>query len=880
MLAATRETIPTIFAAFRSRLYTEHLKMNDTSPMMEQYWRLKSQHPGAILFFHLGDFYETFFDDAKTVASELDVVLTARNGNPMAGVPVRRGESYINRLLKKGYKVAVCQQVENPKTAKGLVKRRIVRVATPGTVLDEDVLDAGTNNYLVGIFSQEKHALAVADLSTGEFRCTMGLDASALDGELHRLSPSEILVPASWGPEKLQKLDELHASISSVQVDQYEVENMPSPEEVFPPAALRAAAVVYNYIVETQKEAAQHLRPLQLYSVDDHMDLDPFTVRSMELIHPLRDGGKRGTILGVVDQTCTSMGRRLLRRRLLSPMVDLRQITRRLDAVEALVGEEIPRQQLRESMKSVRDLERLTGRLGSHRVRPMDVLLIQRTLERVPEIADRIPGIDTCEKTEGKTTRSRDEEGRASDTLWDVHGRLTCSAVGGLSALLKNMLVDQPPQHIGEGGVIRDGYDATLDGLRAAVANTKEEIAAIEGREREKTGIGTLKVGYNKVFGYYLEVTRTHLEKVPPRYHRRQTLSNAERFTIDELHGLEQAIEEKQAAAVAREKEIYDAAVNELTQSIPELQSISDALAELDVALSLAQIAARDGYSRPAFNDRSEIRIRDGRHPVVEQVEEFVPNDLEMDRDTSLVVLTGPNMAGKSVFLRQAAVICLLAQVGSFVPASEASVPIVDQVFARVGASDALAEGISTFMMEMLEVSTILERATSHSLIILDEMGRGTSTFDGMAIAWAIAHELASRTQAKTLFATHYHELTELADELPSVKNLHVTVKELGDHVVFLHHVEEGIAEGSYGVHVARLAGLPVRVTEEADRILDSLRDEQSLTRVQQNLSPKQPLPLFGAEDHPVIKEIRNIDTDRLTPLEALNLLVRWKETL
>ncbi len=854
--------------------------MNDTSPMMEQYWRLKSQHPGAILFFHLGDFYETFFDDAKTVAAELDVVLTARNGNPMAGVPVRRGEAYINRLLKKGYKVAICQQVENPKNAKGLVKRRIVRVATPGTVLDEDVLDAGINNYLVGIYSEELHALAVADLSTGEFRCTTGLDVSALDGELHRLSPSEILVPASWSPERLRKLDDFHASISTIEADGYEAGEMPAPTATFPHAALRAAAAVYNYIVGTQKGTAQHLRPLRLYSVDEHMDLDPFTVRSMELIHPLRDGGKRGTILGVVDQTCTSMGRRLLRRRLLSPLVDVRQITRRLDAVEVLVGAEIPRQQLRESMKSVRDLERLTGRLGSHRIRPMDVLLIQRTLERVPEIVSRIPCVAVCEKADGEQIRLRDGEARTSDDLADVRRRLTGSAVGELSALLKNMLVDQPSQHIGEGGVIRDGYDATLDGLRTAIANTKEEIAAVEGREREKTGIGTLKVGYNKVFGYYLEVTRTHLEKVPPRYHRRQTLSNAERFTIDELHALEQDIEEKQAAAVAREKQIYDAAVNELAQSIPELQSISDALAELDVVLSLAQIAARDGYSRPTFDHRGEIRIRDGRHPVVEQVEEFVPNDLAMDHDTSLVVLTGPNMAGKSVFLRQAAVICLLAQVGSFVPAREACVPIVDQVFARVGASDALAEGISTFMMEMLEVSTILERATSRSLIILDEMGRGTSTFDGMAIAWAIAHELASRTQAKTLFATHYHELTQLADELPSVKNLHVTVKELGDHVVFLHHVEEGIAEGSYGVHVARLAGLPVRVTEEADRILDSLRDEQPLPRFRQTRTPKQPLPLFGAEDHPVVKEIRQIDTDRLTPMEALNLLARWKETL
>ncbi|MBN1859533.1 DNA mismatch repair protein MutS [Candidatus Bipolaricaulota bacterium] len=848
--------------------------------MMEQYWRLKSQHPTAILFFHLGDFYETFFDDAKTVAAELDVVLTSRSGHPMAGVPVRRGDAYINRLLKKGYKVAICQQVENPKNAKGLVKRQIVRVATPGTVLDEDVLDAGANNYLVAIWSQERHALAALDLSTGEFRCTSDLDQAALSGELHRLSPSEMLVPTTWSPEQRMGLEDLHTSISFVDEDGFDPTAMPSPALELPRSALYAAAAVYNYIVGTQKETAQHLRPLQFYSVADHMDLDPFTVRSMELIHPLRETSKRGTIFGVLDETCTSMGRRLLRRRLLSPLVDVQRITRRLDAVEMFVNSEIPRQRLRDSMKSIKDLERLTGRLGAHQIRPLDVLLIQRTLEQIPEITARISG---CGEQPAQYDPSHPASGEAlplPEDLSEAHRRLTDPVIRELGTSLRNMLVDQPPPHVSDGGFIRDGHDAALDALRAAIADTKEKIAAIESRERAETGIGTLKVGYNRVFGYYLEVTRAQLEKVPPRYHRRQTLANAERFTIDDLHLLEQQIEQKQAAAIDREQEIYDAAVERLGRVIPQLQSISDALAELDVTLSLAQIAARDGYVRPEFNANREIRIRDGRHPVVEQVEEFVPNDLEMADDTSLVVLTGPNMAGKSVFLRQAAVICLLAQIGSFVPARKASVPIIDQVFARVGASDALSEGISTFMMEMLEVSAILERATPRSLVILDEMGRGTSTFDGMSIAWAIAHELAVRTQAKTLFATHYHELTQLADELPSVKNLHVAVRELGDHIVFLHHVEPGVAEGSYGVHVARLAGLPPRVTEEADRILDALREGQPIARSGAKPSALEPLPLFGPDDHPILKQLRKIDTDRLSPLEAFNLLVRWKETL
>jgi len=843
-------------------VYWSAMPKSTDSPMMKQYLRFKAEHPDAILFFHLGDFYEAFFEDAEVLARELDIVLTSRNGHPMAGVPVRRGEAYVNQLLRRGHKVAVCRQMEDPKAAKGLVRRDVVRVVTPGTALDDAVLDVGINNYLAALRparARDEYGLAFLDLSTGEFSCTTTEGSSSLRGEIERRDPSEVLVAEGADLTKLAPL--LNGRLitrvpeATFAVRETRVEDLGTGE-----LGLQAAAAVAVYVEQTQPSAPSHLRPVRPYRISDHMDLDPFTVSSLELVRPSRDGQDRGTLLHVLDRTVTGMGRRRLRRLLLSPLTDRQRIEERLDAVEALVSAPLARDELRGSVERVHDLERLIGKLGTGTLRPQDLLLLVHSLEAIPGIRRAL-----LEETPRM---------RSSTLLATMGEELGMAELEVLRARFAGMLVDQPPADVRDGGFIRPGYSSALDELRVQARAMRDLLARLEGSERERTGIPSLKVGYNRVFGYYLEVTRPHLDKVPPEYVRRQTLANAERFVTEELRGIEGRIAHTEERAQALEVELFEQGVAALRDAIPVLQTSADVLAELDVVLSLADVAHRHRYVRPTFHDRHAITIRAGRHPVVERIEEFVPNDLDLPEGRDLVILTGPNMAGKSVFLRQAALLCLMAQMGSFVPADSATFPIVDRVFARVGASDMLSSGISTFMMEMLEVAAILERATSHSLIILDEMGRGTSTFDGVSIAWAVAEELARTVRAKTLFATHYQELTRLADEIPNIANFHVLVRELGKDVVFLHRVEPGTAQGSYGVHVARLAGLPTRVTEAADRILADLLSEAPLTRLARRDSPVEPLPLFGAEDHPALQALRKIDTDRITPLEALQRLV------
>jgi len=837
--------------------------MPKRTPMMEQYLRIKAAHPSAILFFHLGDFYEAFFEDAEVLSRELDVVLTARNGNPMAGVPIRRGEAYVNQLLKRGYKVAICQQVEDPRKATGLVKREVVRVVTPGTTLDDGVLEAGENNYLCAVCPVDGwFGIASLDLSTGEFACTEAGDLESFKGEFTRLHPSEVLVPQESEEGLREALRQV--AITPLSWDAFDAGRVSASALGASEVALRASGAILSYVEDTQKGAVSHIRPLQGYRLSERMDLDPFTVRNLELVKPLREGQEKGTLLHVLDQTATSMGRRLLHRSILAPLTDQEAIMERLNVVEALVKRELLQQELQEMIKKVHDLERLTGKLGARRMSPLDLLLLQKTLEQVSPIAEKLAA-------------GLDEEVLLLDRLRET---LSDPALAPLCQSLAGMLVDQPPADARDGGLIRSGFDEELDRLRNEVRALRSQIATLERRERDKTGIPSLKVGYNRVFGYYLEVTKTHLAKVPSEYQRRQTLAHAERFITEELKGYEEKIALAQERAKALELDLFQAALERLVGHIPLLQRVSDALAQLDFLLALAIVSSRNGYVRPHFTKKHAIAIRAGRHPVVEQVEEFVPNDLILDQGKDLVILTGPNMSGKSVYLRQAALICLLAQIGSFVPAKEATLPIVDRIFARVGASDMLVEGISTFMMEMLETATILERATSKSLVILDEMGRGTSTFDGVSIAWAVARELATRIKPKTLFATHYQELTRLADELPAVINLHVAVQEVGKEVVFLHRVEPGVAEGSYGVHVARLAGLPEQVTKTADQILTELLAEAPLSRLGQKNDRAEDLPLFGAEDHPVLKQLRKLDPNRLTPLEALKLIARLKDQL
>lgn len=832
--------------------------------MIDQYLRLKADHPDAILLFHLGDFYEAFFEDAEILAREVEIVLTARNGNPMAGVPLRRGEAYVNQLLKKGYKVAICRQVEDSRQATGLVKREVVRVVTPGTTLDDGTLEAGENNHLCAIYPASRpgrFGLATLDLSTGESSCTEAGDATAMIGEIARLAPHEILLPegADEGLQgSLPPVVITFLPAETFNANQIEREGFGLSEE-----ALCAAGAILAYVEKTQKGSVSHIRPLQGYLLSERMDLDPFTVASLELIKPLHEGQEQGTLLHVLDSTVTSMGRRRLRRSILAPSTDRAVVEARLDAVEALTREDLLQQELQGALKEVHDLERLAGKLGTRRMRPLDLLLLQKTLERIPSIPEKLAPVV-----------------ESSSLLGEVHKILQDEAVVPLCERLNGMLVEQPPVDARDGGLIRQGYSEELDRLRDEARTLRSQIAMLERREREATGISSLKVGYNRVFGYYIEVTKTHLDKVPAEYHRRQTLANAERFITEELNGYEERIVLVQEHAKALELDLFEAALGRFTEEIPLLQRIADALAQLDLFLALAVVARQNAYVRPQFTAAHAIMIRAGRHPVAERITEFVPNDLSLDKGRDLVILTGPNMSGKSIYLRQTALILLMAQIGSFVPATEAILPIIDRVFARVGASDMLVSGVSTFMMEMLEVATILERASARSLVILDEMGRGTSTFDGVSIAWAVAHELATRVRAKTLFATHYQELTRLADEVPAVVNLHVAVKELGKQVVFLHRVEPGTAAGSYGVHVARLAGLPSRVTETADRILAELLSEAPLSRLGKNDSRVEEIPLFGTGDHPVLKKLRRLDPDQITPVEALVLLAQLKDNL
>jgi len=842
------------------------IEASKQTPMMKQYWRFKAETPDAILFFHLGDFYETFFEDAQTVARELDIVLTSRNGHPMAGVPIRSGDTYMQQLLQRGYKVAVCQQVEDPKKAKGLVKRDIVRVITPGTVLDDGLLDAGVNNYLCAVDAADREGpfgLASLDLSTGEFIHTVAQAEEELRDELVRRSPSEVLLAQDQeiSPEITQELFVTRVDSTMFVTDGGSAFALGEGE-----SDLRAAGALRAYVEQTQRATLSHIRPLLSYSLSDHMDLDPFTVSSLELVKPLRDGQERGTLLHVLDATVTSMGRRRLRRMILSPLTIREEIETRLDAVEYLFGNVLIRQQLRERIREIHDIERLLGKLGARRMRPMDLLSLLSSLDQVPHAADSLS------EPEGEV--------HTPERLKAIREGLSSPELDALTAEFSGLLVDQPPVDVRDGGLIRPHYDPELDALREEVRSIRTQLTALEQTERENTGIPSLKVGYNRVFGYYIEVTRSRLDKVPERYIRRQTLANSERFVTDELQGYEERIAHSDERARALEAELFEGALDRLSEQIPLLQVVADATSELDVYLSLAEIAHSYKYVRPTFTEEHRLWVRAGRHPVVERLEEFVPNDLDLAEDRDLIILTGPNMAGKSVFLRQNALITLMAQMGSFVPAGEAKLPVVDRIFARVGASDMLVAGISTFMMEMLEVSTILRRATSRSLIILDEMGRGTSTFDGVSIAWAVARELATRMHAKTLFATHYQELTRLSDEIANVQNLHVAVKEVGKEVVFLHRVEEGTARGSYGVYVARLAGLPNHVTEAADAILEQLLHEAPLSKLGGADSLAEPVPLFGAEDHPVVKRLRKLDPNTLTPIEGLRILDELKRQI
>jgi DNA mismatch repair protein MutS len=865
-----------------------------STPLMRQYTSIKQQHPNALVFFRLGDFYELFFEDAVVAARELQITLTSRNKEkgtpvPMCGVPYHAAQNYISRLIHKGYRVAICDQMEDPRLAKKLVKREVTRVVTPGTALD--MAQASEQNYLAAVaYAQERIGLACADLSTGEFRATEfeGPEReSACAEELSLLGPREALYAAAheasrallsrqhngparrptmtavddwaFAPDYARRLLAQHFGVLTL--DGFGLAGHA--------AAIAAAGALLHYLRETQRSGLRHLDGISFYQQQQWMALDAVTVRNLELLEPLFTGETDATLLSTINRTCTAMGARLLKTWLLRPAMDRAEIESRLDAVEELKRETMARGELERTLSSILDLERLLSRVCLGTAWPRDLLGLGASLETLPAVRAALAPFQNP-----RLARLHE----AIDPLEDAAG------------LIARAINPDGPANPADGNVIRAGYNAELDSLRDLSQHGKTYIAQIESRERARTGIGSLKVRFNNIFGYYLEVSRPNLHLVPSDYERKQTLVNAERFTTSELKDYERKVLEAEERIGELERALFAEVRGQLAEQATRIRRTAAALAELDVLRNFAAVAADYGYTRPQFAGAGEMQIIAGRHPVIERLaerdraERFVPNDLYLDPVSDLIViLTGPNMGGKSTYLRQTALIAILGQAGSFVPAESARLSIVDRIFTRIGASDNLARGRSTFMMEMTETAAILNTATGHSLILLDEIGRGTATFDGLAIAWAVVEFIHSRTRAKTLFATHYHELTELAEHLPSVKNYHVSVKEAADGIVFLWRVEPGSADRSYGIEVARLAGLPGRVVERAREVL--AQHERSEEQVTETLTPgAQPAPLqltiFTPLNQDIVQAISEADLDQLRPLDALNLLARLKQQL
>lgn len=881
--------------------------------MLKQYLEIKRQHPGTLLFFRLGDFYELFFDDAVIGSKELEITLTARNrerGNPipMCGVPYHAASGHITKLVRKGYRVAICDQTEDAKKTTKLVRREVVRIITPGTAIDSQLLDARENSYLAGVFGTGSGmAAAFLDLSTGEFVVTQFTGQSAWERVLEQLdcfSPREIIFPKSLEPmfksggkqgeenntvtsdksalpslftasgtsPSLNPVDEWYFSYEHAHDlirSHYDVASLDGFGLAGRELAATAAGAVLHYVRETQKANAEHITSISYFEPNEYLILDSPTVRNLELVEAL-DGARSRTLLGVLDETVTGMGSRLLKQWLLRPSMKLGELSARLDAVGELKTALILRDRLREELKQVSDLERLMARISLGRATPRDLVALKNSADAIPQIKEMLAD--------------------ATSSLLEVLAE-TLDELTDLRDLISGSISDEPPAQMSDGGYIRAGYNAELDELRELATSSKTIIARIEARERARTGIASLKVKFNNVFGYFLEISKSNVKSVPENYERRQTLSNAERYTTPELKEYEAKVLGAEERMAEIEQELFSNIRQVVALETRRVQTVAQALSLLDVLLSLAEVAARRNYSRPALAEDDEIYIRAGRHPVIEAGgERFIPNDIYLNNSTDrLLIITGPNMGGKSVFLRQAAVITIMAQIGSFVPAEEARIAIVDRVFTRVGASDSLARGRSTFMVEMTETANILNTATPRSLVLLDEVGRGTSTFDGLSLAWAIAEYLHDSSQhaAKTLFATHYHEMTELAKLLPGVRNYQMAVKESDGRIVFLRRVLEGSASKSYGIEVAKLAGLPKNVTDRAREILSNLEanelDVMGKPKFARHLPSRKGTPqptLFESANSAVVNEMRELDVDTLTPDEALAALRRLRQQL
>ncbi len=877
--------------------------MAELTPMMQQYVETKEQYSDCILFYRLGDFYEMFFDDAITASRELEITLTGKNCGleeraPMCGVPYHAVDSYLSRLVAKGYKVAICEQMEDPATAKGLVKREVVRIVTPGTTVDPQALDETKNNYIMCVaYIGDSYGVSVADVTTGEYFVTEIGDSGQLFDEITHLMPSELICNEAFYMSGMD-LDDLKGrlGITIYALDSWYFDDAicrRTLKEHFKVSSMEGlgigdfdcgvigAGALLVYLKETQKTDLVQLSHLTRYVTGKYMVLDSSTRRNLELSETLREKQKRGSLLWVLDKTKTAMGARMLRKQLEQPLIDKRQIEMRLDAVEELLDNAICREEMREYLTPVYDLERLLSKITYKSANPRDLTAFHSSLSMLPHIR--------CILEEMRSPLLREILGEM-DALEDICG------------LIGRAICEDPPLAMKEGGIIREGYSEEVDRLRNAKTEGKDWLAKLEEEEREKTGIKNLRIKYNKVFGYYLEVTNSFKDLVPDYYTRKQTLANAERYITPRLKELEDTILGAEDKLYALEYELYCEVRDTIGQEVVRIQNTAKAVAQLDMLASLAVVAERNRYVRPKINEKGVINIKDGRHPVVEQMipnDMFIANDTYLDdRKDRISIITGPNMAGKSTYMRQTALIVLMAQVGSFVPAASADIGIVDRIFTRVGASDDLASGQSTFMVEMTEVANILRNATRHSLLILDEIGRGTSTFDGLSIAWAVVEHISNTRLlgAKTLFATHYHELTELEGKIDNVHNYCIAVKEKGDDIVFLRKIVMGGADRSYGIQVAKLAGVPDPVIERAKEIAEELSYADITTRVKDIASGGKEtkkktkkydevdmaqMSLFDTvRDDDVLEEIKNLDVSHLTPIDALNTLYQLQNKL
>ncbi len=892
--------------------------MAKLTPMMQRYCEVKQQNPGSMLLFRMGDFYELFYEDAQTAAKVLGLTLTARDKNSenpvaMAGFPHHQLENYLQKLIKSGFRAAICDQVEDPKKAKGMVRREVTRVVTPGTLTDDQLLDPRESNFLAAVFpGKQAVGLAWLELSTGRFLCAE-LEPNQLADELARIHPAEVLTPEVESPTSPvatlrtdggMVITERPAwSFSNDQtrtclLEHFGTRTLEGFDLDDTSVAVTAAGALLDYVFETQKSAVGHITRLEPFTRGGSLQIDQATRRSLELTQTIREGSREGSLLAVMDETVTSMGARLLADWLSNPLTNIKQINGRLDAVEELMGDPTLLRDIRELLDRSYDMQRLISRVATGRTSPRDIGCLGSTLALLPKLKARLAE-------------------RSSSLLCDLELRL--DLFPELRADIEGSLVDEPPLNTVKGGVIREGVSKELDELRDLTRGGKEWIAAYVAKEAERTGIPKLKTGFNKVFGYYLEVTAAHKDKVPEDYIRKQTLKNQERYITPELKEHEEKVLRSEEQAIELENELFDALKAKVAAEVPGLQTAAEIMAIIDCLGGLATLASSAGYCRPELTEEPVLDIREGRHPVLDRLQptgQFVPNDVRLGIDSvggdseaqgddladagdldatstqgacgRIQLITGPNMAGKSTYIRQAALITVMTQMGSFVPASEARVGIADRVFARVGASDELGKGQSTFMVEMTETARILNTATNRSVVILDEIGRGTSTYDGVSLAWAITEHIHDEIQCRAMFATHYHELTELSQTLKHASNWNVAVREQpGDGIVFLHKIVEGPADKSYGIHVARIAGVPRTVIDRADVILNTLEsehiDDEGRPKVPARKSSKidrRQLSLFEAPEHPVLDEIRQLEIDNLTPLAALQELNRIREQL